>query len=134
MSGRHKKIKKVLASQVLMKVQEPGITHSNLVPGVLLLHQLAQLVSLRCLRCNGKRHFKYHFCLTFGEGVTKYGPYLTTNSYTQLTRQCSGLGQRNTSYVYRPKYFIRCDASNLGNVGNHQLTPSWKCFFFNLSK
>jgi len=57
-----------------MKVQERGITHSVLVTGEPLLRQLAQLVSLTCLRCKGKRHFKCHFCLTFCEGVTKLGP------------------------------------------------------------
>lgn len=71
-SRRHDRSKNVLASPVLMKIQERGITHSIFVTGELLL-QLAQLVSLRCLRCNGKRHFKCHFCLTFYEGVTKLG-------------------------------------------------------------
>jgi len=46
-----------------MKVQERGITHSILVTGEPLLRQLAQLVSLTCLRCKGTRHFKCHFCL-----------------------------------------------------------------------
>jgi len=70
-SRRHEKIEKILASPVLMKVQERGITHSILVTGELLLRQLAQLVSLRCLRCNGKKLFKYYFCFTCCEGVTK---------------------------------------------------------------
>jgi len=112
-SRKHDKIKKSFGFSVLMKVQERGIIHSIPVTGELLLRQLAQLVSLRYLRCNGKRRFKCHFCWTFCEGVTKLCQELTTNSYTQLTRQCSGLCQRNTWYVYRPKYFIRCDASNL---------------------
>ena len=54
--------KKSCGFSVLMKVQERGMIHSILVTGELLLRQLAQLVSLRYLRCNGKRRFKCHFC------------------------------------------------------------------------